>query len=133
MRGALFVGSRTGPPGPSVLDQRGEQVETLWSHEDIHVWVLSEEGVAPALSQTSGHDHHSVGFLALQSSGRAQVAQQPRVGLLADGAGVVHEELPLLRLGHREVAHPLEDPGDAFRVVLVHLAAEGAQVVGVLR
>jgi hypothetical protein len=51
------------------------------------------------------------------------------VGVLADGAGVEQDEVGVLLGGCAPVAEGLEHAGGAARVVLVHLAPEGADEV----
>jgi endonuclease/exonuclease/phosphatase family metal-dependent hydrolase len=52
------------------------------------------------------------------------------VGVLPHRAGVEQDEVGVERIGRAAVADGLEDPGGTFRVVLVHLAAEGPHRVG---
>src|SRR5919112_1599539 len=57
------------------------------------------------------------------------MADEPVVGLLADRAGVEEDQLGVLAIERLRVAKRLEHALHALRVVLVHLAPEGRQVV----
>ena len=60
----------------------------------------------------------------------AEVAVELVVGVLADAAGVEHDDVGVVDVGGRAQAVGLEEAGDALGVVLVHLAPVGAHDVG---
>ena len=68
--------------------------------------------------------------LGLQPLGLAEVPDQPVVGLLADRAGVEEDQVGVVARGRLAVAERLEHALHPLRVVLVHLAPEGGEVVG---
>ena len=80
-------------------------------------------GVAPA------DRDDDVGSLALHGAGVSEVRREPRVGLLADGARVEHDDVGLVRSGCLAQSERLEHALDPLRVVRVHLAAERGDVV----
>ena len=55
-----------------------------------------------------------------------EVAVQPVVGVLTDAAGVEDDHVGVVDVVGRHQAVGFEDAGQALGVVLVHLAAEGA-------
>ena len=60
---------------------------------------------------------------------RAEVARQPVLGLLADRAGVDEQQIRVVERVRRPPARVMEQVLDLLRVVQVHLAAVGADVV----
>ncbi len=60
----------------------------------------------------------------------AQARENFLRGFFADAAGVVEDEIGLRGSGDRAIALPLEHAGNFFAVVVVHLAAEGFDEVG---
>jgi hypothetical protein len=82
------------------------------------------------LLRQAARDHDpQVGVRVLQRLQVAQVPVQPVVGVLADRAGVQHDDARLVEVlgGRHAVSH--QDPADPLGVVLVHLAPEGAKQV----
>ena len=73
--------------------------------EDIDEGEVGEERVPPALGQAPGDDDQAVLVRTLEPAGDAQVPQQPGVGLLADAAGVVDEDVAVVGLGHLAEPH----------------------------
>ena len=88
-----------------------------------------EEAGLLGLRQAAGDDHDAGRVLALEPRRVAQVAGEAVVGALAHGAGVVDEHVGVVGLVRALQAFGLEQRADALGVVLVHLAAERAQVV----
>ena len=68
-------------------------------------------------------------ILALQPLRLAEMADEARVGGLADRAGVEEDQVGVGALVRLRVAERLEHPLHPLGVVLVHLAPEGGQVV----
>ena len=101
-----------GPRAPSTKGKRAEEVVLL------------------GLRQAAGDEDDAAGVLALEPGGGAQMPGQTLVGALAHGAGVVDEHVGVVGLVGALQAFGLEQRADALGVVLVHLTAERAQVVG---
>ena len=59
----------------------------------------------------------------------AEVPVQPVGRVLADRAGVEHDQVRRLPVGGLHVAGVLEQPGDALGIMHVHLAPVGADLV----
>ena len=66
--------------------------------------------------------------LALQLLVLVQAVEDFLLGFVADGAGVVEDQAGLGFVGHLGVALLLQRADDFFRVMGVHLAAEGFDV-----
>jgi hypothetical protein len=81
------------------------------------------------LGQASGHNDPHPGVPFLERLQVAQGAVESAVRILPHRARVQNHHLGLGGLAGRAVALGLEHARDAFGVVLVHLAAEGAQQV----
>src|SRR3954469_8150631 len=99
------------------------------SERDVHERELLEHLVLHGLCPAAAHADHPLRILGLQPLGLAQMADQPVVRLLADGAGVEEDQVGLVALAGLLVAERLEHALHALRVVLVHLAAERRDVV----
>src|SRR5207302_1494942 len=84
-----------------------------------------EDELPVLLGQASPDGDLEVGPAPLQRLQVAEVPVELVVGVLPDAAGVEHDEVGLV--GGADRLHPLlrEQPGEALRVVLVHLAPEG--------
>ena len=96
----------------------------------VHEREVLEDALLHRLRPAATHAHHARRVLGLEALGLAEVAHEPRVGLLADRAGVEEDQVGAGALGHLGVAERLEHALHALGVVLVHLAPEGGQVVG---
>src|SRR5207253_8719060 len=96
---------------------------------DVDLRVELEEALALRLSVAAADSDHRVRPLALARRGLAHVRGEPLVGLLADRAGVEDDHVGVL--GHSRLAEPelLEHALDPLRVVSVHLAPEGRDVI----
>ena len=129
--GGVLEGRRLPAGRQALLEEQRQLVQALGADQYVHVRVLDEERVLTALRQTPRHHHKPAGIFLLQPPRLAQMAQKPGVGLLPDGAGVVDEEAGLLGPRHLTQTDAGQQAADALRVVLVHLAPEGAHVEGI--
>ena len=111
------------------LQQLRQPVQVLGAERAVHEREAREEVGLFGLWQASGDQHDASGVLALEPRRGAQVAGQAIVGALAHRAGVVHEHVRVVGLLRALQALGLEQRADALGVVLVHLAAERAEVV----
>ena len=116
-----------------LVQQERVAVHVVGAEDDVHVGRLRPHQVPVLLSQAAGHDDLAV------PAGRggvlpplelAEVAVQLVVGVLPDAAGVEHDDVGLVDRRRRHQPVTFQQPGDALRVVLVHLAPEGAHDVG---
>ncbi len=96
---------------------------------DVDERVPLEDPLALGLRVAATDSDDDIGPLALQRTCVAEVSSEPRVRLLADRARVEHEDVGLVRSGCLAEPERLEHALDALRVVSVHLAAEGRDVV----
>ena len=91
--------------------------------------VELEDLLALRLGVAAADGDDAARVAVLQRLGVAEVGREPGVRLLANRAGVEDEDVGVV-LGRRLAqAELLEQPLDPLRVVSVHLAAEGADVV----
>src|SRR6476659_5545820 len=96
---------------------------------DVDEGIPLENALPLRLGITPADRYYEVRPASLECRRVSEVRGKARVGLLADGAGVEHDDVRLLgglRLAETE---RLEHPLDALRVVHVHLAAERRDVV----
>ena len=96
-------------------------------HVDLRVEV--EDALLLRLGEAAADRDHEVGVLALPRAGVTEVGGELRVRLLADRAGVEHDDVGLVLRGRLPEAERLEHPLDPLGVVAVHLTAERGQVV----
>ena len=110
-----------------LVEQLGGPVHVVRAHHDVDVLGLRRDEVAILLGEAARHDDLAALPGVLPRLQMAEIAVQLVVGVLPDAARVEHHDVGVvLRLGpHHPVG--LEQPGDAFGVVLVHLAPVGAQ------
>ena len=89
--------------------------------------------LAPVLlRETSAHDDPEPRMGELRWFQVSEVAVELVVGVLTDRAGVEHHDTRVGDIVGPRHTVGVEQPGDALRVMLVHLAAEGADQVGAL-
>jgi hypothetical protein len=110
----------------SVLDEFGGAVHVVGAEHDIHVRSTGADCVLILLGETPGHDDLATVALPLPSLEMPEVAVQLVVGVLPDAARVEHDDVGIVLGLSRRQTVGLEQPGDAFRIVFVHLAPEGA-------
>ena len=117
------------PVAPRLAEQFGGAMHVVRAHHDVDVARPLTHDVAVLLGEAAGDDDLATVAFGLPRLEVAEVAVQLVVGVLADAARVEHDDVGV-RLG-RGGDHPVgfEQPGDALRVVLVHLTAERAHEV----
>ena len=112
---------------PSLVEQVGGAVHVVGAEHHVDVGGPLGDGVAVLLGQAAGdHDLHPRRAV-LHGLEVAQGAVELVVGVLADAAGVEHDDVGVVDAPGLHQPVGLQQPGDALRVVLVHLAPEGAQ------
>ncbi len=109
--------------GPA--EQDGQAVQVVGAEHDVDPGGALQHPPLVLLGEAAadGDGQAATGF------GRGQVAEGPVqlvVGVLADRAGVEHDQVGVVQPGRRLQALGLQQPGQALGVVLVHLAPEGA-------
>jgi hypothetical protein len=98
------------------------------TEHDIDPGSAGRHDLTVLLRQAAAHGDLHPGPGGLGRREPSEVAVEPVVGVLPDRAGVEHHQIRLgVGLGP---AVGLEDPGDALRVMNVHLAAVGDHLVG---
>ena len=96
---------------------------------DVDVRVELEEPLPLGLGVAAADDDHLLGLALLQRRGLGEVRGEALVGLLADRARVEDEDVRLVLRHRLPEAERLEHALDPLRVVGVHLAPEGRDVV----
>jgi len=115
-------------PGP--LEQRGQRADVVGAEHDIDPRRAAQDLAAVLLREAAADGDLHVGFRRLDRGQLAEIAVQLVVGVLPDRAGVEHHDVGCLALFGRRVPGLLEQSGQSLRVVHVHLAAVGADLVG---
>ncbi len=112
---------------PARLDHLRQPVQRLRAEHEVHVRRALHDGLALlARDAAADADQHA---LLLQVLDAAEVAEHLLLRLLAHRAGVEQDQVRLLGVGRRLVAvGRAQHVGHLVRVVLVHLAAERADV-----
>jgi hypothetical protein len=107
--------------------------DRAWPERHVYEGVEVEDALALRLRVTAADGDDELRVHALPGSHVAEVRREPRVGLLADRAGVEHHDVRIL--GRRRLAETqrLEHALDPLRVVGVHLTAERGDVVALHR
>ena len=116
-------------PDPARAEPVAEVRDRAGAEGDVDVGVELEDPLALRLGVAAADGDHAVGISPLARRRVAEVRGELRVGLLADRAGVEDDDVGVV--GARRLAEPelLEQALDPLRVVSVHLAAEGGDVV----
>ncbi len=89
----------------------------------------SEHLLLDRLRPAAPDAHDPLGVLALQPLGLTEMRHEAAVGRLADRAGVEQDQIGLGALRRLRIAERLEHPPHPLGVVLVHLTAEGGDVI----
>ncbi len=111
------------------VQQCRQGADVVRAEDGVHPRRLLQDGFAVLLGQAAadGDLHARVGCLDRRQ--HAEVAVELVVRVLPDGAGVEDHDVGLVAV-RRDVAGGLEHPGHPLGIVDVHLAAEGAHLVG---
>jgi hypothetical protein len=94
---------------------------------EVHLREALEQGRALLLRHAASDPEDPPGRRLLPGAQHTEVAVEPVLRLLADGAGIHQQQIRLLQRVGRAVAVVMEQVRDLPGVVDVHLAAEGAQ------
>jgi hypothetical protein len=107
-----------------------EAVDLPGAERDVDERELAEHLVLDRLRPAAADPDDPAGILALEPFCLPEVRDEAAVRALADRAGVEQDEVGALAIGRLAVADRLEHPLHALGVVLVHLAPERGEVVG---
>ena len=111
------------------LQQRRQGPDVVGAEDGVHPRGLLQDGLAVLLREAPAHGDLHAGIGGLDRGQHAEVAVELVVGVLPHGAGVEDDDVGQ-SAGGGYVAGGLQHPGHAFGIVDVHLAAEGAHLVG---
>ncbi len=103
------------------------------AERDVDEREALEHLVLDGLRPAAPDPDNPLRLFALEPLGLPQVRDEAGVGGLADRARVEQDQIGLGPLGRLAVAERLEHPLHPLGVVLVHLAAEGGEVVALHR
>src|SRR5215831_12721222 len=125
----IEIEAAAGNAEPTRAEPLAEVGDRPRAERDVDVRVQLEEPLALRLRVTAADRDHLAGVALLQGGGLGQVRREPRVGLLADRAGVEDEDVGLFLRRALPQAELLEHALNPLAVMSVHLAAEGGDVV----
>ncbi len=120
----------TGPSGSQPVAEMGDRPRT---EGDVDERVQLEDALALGLRIAAADRDHPLGVPVLERLRVAEVGRETLVRLLPDRAGVEDEDVGAVRRIGLPEPKLLEHALDALRVVRVHLAAEGGDVVAAHR
>ena len=130
-RTSRFPGRRHRPP-PCPLrlafgNQLRQPVQCLRAEDDIDVRRAGDDGIALLAGDAAADADHQVRVELLQVADPAEVVEHLLLRLLAHRAGVEQDDVGLFRLvGPDDAFGGVEHVGHLVRIVLIHLAPEGA-------
>jgi hypothetical protein len=110
-----------------LVEELGGPVHVVGAEHHIDVRGPVDDRGPVLLGQTAGHRDLHAGLAVLQRLEVPEGAVELVVGVLPDAARVQDDDVGVLGAGGLLQAVGLEEAGDPLRVVLVHLAPEGAQ------
>ncbi len=115
------------PGGEQAVDELGEAPQHLGAKDQVHMAVgfLHLLGHVGLLGHAAAQADELAGVAPLHMHQGPHVAQHPLLGVLPDGAGVDDDDIGLLLVLGKAIAHLLQIAPDALRVGLVLLAAVG--------
>ena len=113
------------PLEPGALQETDCLSKVVGAEDDVDVAGPLLDELPVLLGQAAADGDLHFGPPALERLEVAEVPVEFVVGVLPDAAGVEHDEIGLVGGAGRLHALLREQPGQALRVVLVHLAPEG--------
>jgi hypothetical protein len=129
-RGVEDLRHRSAGAGDS--EQLGGAMHVVGAEHDVDVTGAAAHVVAVLLGEAARHHDLAPVALGLPRLQVAEVAVELVVGVLADAARVQHDDVGVGETTGGDETVGFEEPGDAFGVVLVHLAPERAHEVAPL-
>ena len=116
------------PPAGRLRKQLGRPGQVVRAEHDVDVPGTPDDVVAVLLGQTAAHRDLQPGPAVLEGLEVAEMAVELVVRVLPDAARVEDDDVGRLEVVGRLQPVGGEQPRDALRVVLVHLATERADV-----
>ena len=110
----------------------GQPVHLAGAERHVDEREALEHLLLDRLRPAAADADHALGLFALQALGLTEMRDEAAVGRLADRARVEQDHVGLAALARLAVAERLEHALHPLGVVLVHLAAEGREVVAAL-
>jgi hypothetical protein len=121
------LGDGTGEPGLS--NEFAGPMHVVGAHHDIGPWRPLLHDLAIFLGQTPGHHDLAAFLLCLPRTKVTEISVEPIVGVLADAAGVEHDDIGVVLRIDGDETIGIEQPGDALGIVFVHLTPVGVHDV----
>ncbi len=106
-------------------EKRCDPAEVVGAEDGVDMRRTLEQQLTVLLGEAASNGDLQTGAPLLDRLQLAEVPVQPVVGVLADAAGIEHDDVCLFQVVGSRHAVGCEHRGDALRVVLVHLAPEG--------
>ena len=116
-------------PREDLFEEVSEAVSMLGAHHQVKFWNPSQQGFPFLLSHTTGDGQDEVGVILFAFGLSAEIGIDLLFSVVADGAGVVEDEVSQVRVFCGLEVEGFENPGHPFRVSLVHLTAKGGDVI----
>ena len=116
-------------PLPARAEPLAEVRDRPRAEGNVDERVQLEDAFALRLGVAAADGDHARRIGTLACGLRTEVRGELRIRLLADRAGVEHDDVGLVGVGCLTEPELLEEPFDPLRVVRVHLAAERVHVV----
>ena len=114
---------------PGALEQYRQRPDVVRTEDHVHPRSLVHDGVAVLLRQATADGNLHVGVSRLRGPEHAEVPVQLVVRVLAYSARVEHDEICVGTGVGGHVTGLFEQPGQAFGIMNVHLAAVCAHLV----
>ena len=107
----------------------GQTMQGLRSKDHVNAGRAADDVFALLARDAAAHGDQHAGTRLLDFADAAEVGESLLLGLFTNGAGVDDDQVGLLKHVGAFIAHfGVEKVGDATAVVVVHLAAEAAQI-----
>ena len=112
------------------VEQGRQRADVVRSEHHVHPWRPAQDGVAVLLGQTTTDSDLHIRIGLLTRSQVADIAVELVVGVLPNRAGVEHHDVGVGTVRSAPVAGGLQQTRKALRIMDVHLAAVGANLIG---
>ena len=106
------------------VEQHLQPIRMLGTHHQVEFGHPPQQGFALLLGHTSRHDDGEIRIQPFALGLSTEVAVNLLLGVVADRAGVVKDQIRLQFGVGCAIPHGFEDPGHPLGIRLVHLAAE---------
>lgn len=114
------------------MEQLHCAVHIVGAENDVDMSGPTLQFLTVVLGETTADDDLEAGTLLLGRFQMTQGSVELVVGILPDAAGVEHDDICGISIegGHKTIS--FEQAGDALGIMLIHLAPEGSDGVGLL-